>query len=340
MEMYTTTELLGVVETIPPQISFWLPNYFPRAVNFTTEEIFFDKVSTNRNLAPFVAPNVQGKPMRQRGYKTESFKPAYIKPKDAITPNQMFHRVAGESLGGNTLSPSERWDAAIAKNLADHRRAIERRWEWMACQAALYGSVTVAGEDYPSTTVDFNRLPSHTITLSGTARWGQSGADVIGNIEAWALTIFDDTGFVISDVMVTPDVWAVMKKDPAVLQLFETRRGSLSTAEIGPLNPSLSRKVANIGEFDIWVYSDTYKDDAGVPQKFMPNGTIFMGSAAGMEGVQAFGAILDAEADLQPLSIFSKMWNNPDPSVTFIMSQSAPLMIPAQPDATLFAYVL
>ena len=340
MEMYTSTELLGVVETIQPQLSFWLPNFFPRAVNFTTEEIFFDKISRNRTLAPFVAPNVQGKPMRQRGYKTESFKPAYIKPKDPVTPSEMFHRAAGEGLGANQLSPAEKWDAAIAARLSDQRRAIERRWEWMACQAALFGAVTVEGEDYPSTTVDFGRKPSHTITLSGTATWDGADADIIGNLEAWAQIIFEDTGLVVSRAIVSPDVWAVMRKNEAVLQLFETRRGSLSKAETGPLDASLSRQVAIIGEFEIWTYSDTYIDDAGNPQKFMPDGTVFMGHAQGMEGVQAFGAILDAKAGLQPLSIFAKMWDNEDPSVTFVMSQSAPLMIPAQPDATLLAHVL
>ena len=106
------------------------------------------------------------------------------------------------------------------------------------------------------------------------------------------------------------------------------------------MDASLSRRVAVLGEFEIWVYSDTYVDDAGVAQKFMPNGTVFMGHAQGMEGVQAFGAILDSQAGLQAMSIFPKMWDNPDPSVTFVMSQSAPLMIPAQPDATLLAHVL
>ena len=340
MEMYSTAELLGVVETIAPQTSFWLPNFFPRALNFTTEEIFFDKVTKNRNLAPFVAPNVQGKPMMNRGFKTDSFKPAYVKPKDPITPSEMFHRMAGESLGGNMMSPAERWDAAIAARLADHRRAIERRWEWMACQAALFGAVTVAGEDYPSTTVDFGRKSSHTVTLAGTARWGQSTADIMGNIEAWALLIFNDTSFVVDKVTVTPDVWAIMRKDTAILALLETRRGSLSTAETGAIKPSLSRRVAILGEFEIWVYSDTYIDDAGASQKFMPSGTVFLGSEQGMEGVQAFGAILDNKARLAPVSIFSKMWDEEDPSVTFIMSQSAPLMIPGQPDATLLANVL
>lgn len=340
MDMYTSTDLAGVVSTVPPQISFWLPNYYGRVLNFTTEEIFFDKISTSRTLAPFVAPNVQGKPLRRQGYKTESFKPAYIKPKDPVTPSEMFSRRAGESLGANQMSPEERWNASIASRLAEHRRAIERRWEWMGCQGALYGAVTVEGDDYPSTTVDFQRKASHTITLTGTATWNGVDADIIGNIEEWATIIFEDTGYVVSRVIVSPDVWAVMRKNADILKLFETRRGSLSNAETGPLDASLARHVATIGEFEIWTYSDTYIADDGTSAKFMPAGTAFMAHAQGMEGVQAFGAILDRKAGLQAMSIFSKMWDNEDPSVTYVMSQSAPLMIPANPDATLLAHVL
>ena len=80
MDLYTSTELLGVIETVHPQISFWLPNYFTRVINFTTEEIFFDKISHNRTLAPFVAPNVQGKPMRKRSSRRTSSRRTRLPP--------------------------------------------------------------------------------------------------------------------------------------------------------------------------------------------------------------------------------------------------------------------
>lgn len=341
MELYTTSELLGVIDTVAPQTSFWLPRFYTSVKNFETEEIFFDKISHQRTLAPFVAPNVQGKPSYRRGYTTNVLKPAYIKPKDPVLPNQMFTRRAGESLGMGSLSPSERWDASVAAILAEHRRMIERRWEWMAAQATLYGKVTMAGEDYPSVTVDFGRDADHTITLSGAALWNASAdVDIIGDIEDWAALIFDKTGYLISDVFVSPDVWKVMKNNNGVKALLESRRGSKSTAEVGPLNAELVKHVATLGEFEIWTYSDTYVDDNDVAQKFMPAGSVFMGNAQGVQGIQAFGAILDKKADLHAMSIFSKMWEEEDPPATQIMSQSAPLMVPRNPNATVYAKVL
>lgn len=52
--------------------------------------------------------------------------------------------------------------------------------------------------------------------------------------------------------------------------------------------------------------------------------------------MKAFGAILDTDS-LEPADIYPKMWDNKDPSARFIMSQSAPLMIPVNPNATVKA---
>jgi hypothetical protein len=59
-----------------------------------------------------------------------------------------------------------------------------------------------------------------------------------------------------------------------------------------------------------------------------------------VNGVQCFGAILDHKAQFQALPIFPKMWDENDPPATYIMNQSAPLMVPVNPDATLRARVV
>ena len=63
-----------------------------------------------------------------------------------------------------------------------------------------------------------------------------------------------------------------------------------------------------------------------------PRDALFVSPA--VEGIQAFGAILDSAANLEVADVFSKMWDQPDPSARFIMSQSAPLMIPVNPNCT------
>ena len=98
--LYTTTKLLEVQRKINSLPAFFL-TFFPRQINFEEDEIAFDKVSTNyKRLAPFVAPNVQGRVLRDRGYTTKTFKPAYVKPKHVVDPRRAIPRMAGEAIGG------------------------------------------------------------------------------------------------------------------------------------------------------------------------------------------------------------------------------------------------
>jgi hypothetical protein len=51
-----------------------------------------------------------------------------------------------------------------------------------------------------------------------------------------------------------------------------------------------------------------------------------------LNGTRCYGAIRDKRAGLAAMSLFPKMWDQEDPSVTYTMTQSAPLMVPGNPN--------
>lgn len=67
------------------------------------------------------------------------------------------------------------------------------------------------------------------------------------------------------------------------------------------------------------------------------NGVIF--ASRQIEGYQAHGAILDPEADYVAAEFWPKDWIEKDPAQEFVMTQSAPLVIPARPNASSFVTV-
>lgn len=339
MDLYSSAELRKVIVDSRPPVQYFIDRLYPEQMNFTTEEILFDEMRLGRRMAPFVAPNVQGRVLKRSGFYTRSFRPAYVKPKDVVTPGRMLRRLAGEALTGE-MSPSQRWKAVVAAYQLDQRNQIYRRWEWMAAQAALNGSVTVSGEDYPTVTIDFGRAANHTVVLTGTAAWDDAASTPIDDLELWAKRVRDAEGYVVTRVTMGTTAWQWFRQHADVKELLETRRGSESRMETGPgLGESVDYK-GKIGSFDIYVYSDVYEDETGTMQQMMDPRDVFLEASGGYEGVRAFGAIMDADADLQALEIFSKMWKNPDPSVIYLLSQSAPLMIPSRPNCTLRARVI
>lgn len=339
MEIYNTAVLLEVLRRQRGIQQYWL-NFFPRVVTSDREEIVFDQVTDGtRELAPFVAPNVQGRVLRNRGYTTKTFKPAYVKPKHVVDPSQAIPRMAGEDFGGS-LSLAQRFDARVAENLRIERQMIENRWEWMAARAVIDGAVTVSGDDYTTTTVDFGRDPSLTVTLTGSARWGESAANPLRDIEELRRLVHDLSSSTITRLTFGLNAWDLFTQDERVLKLLDTRyRGSESeynraVAEGVPMEYRGRISGQNgMGSLELWTYSQKYRDQNGSLVDFL-DPDLVVGTGGGLQGVRCFGAIMDKRAGLRALPMFPKMWDEEDPSVTYTMTQSAPLMVPVEPNAS------
>lgn len=338
-DLYSTATLLGVVRNQPVESSYWLNNFYGRQINFDTEEIMFDRVQGQRRLAPFVSPVVQGRVMRTRGYETRTFRPAYTKPKHVVDPNRVFSRLAGEGITG-TLSADARWNAAVAENLREERNAIQRLWNWMAAMATIYGEVTIAGEDYPTQVVNFGRDAGLTRILTLSARWGEADGNPLQDIADLRTLAFQKSGSGITRLTFGLDAFDRFFADEDVKKLLEgkdvARVSDSSLSALGsPGEPFEYRGVlqgANgQGRLEIYTYNEQYEDESGVTQSIMDPLDV-VGTGNGLQGTRCFGAIRDKRAGLQALPIFPKMWDQEDPSVTYTMTQSAPLMVPGNPD--------
>lgn len=339
--VYGTSELLEVSRFVKVLTPFWL-SFFPRQINFDTEEIFFDKVDQDyRRLAPLVVPNVQGRPMTIGGYSSLSFRPAYVKPKHIVDPNMVIERRAGEALGTGSMSLGQRRDAVIAEILRIHKTLLVNRNEWLAARALIDGSVTLSAEDYPTTTVNFQRHSSLTYTLLTTARWSVSTATPLADLDAARVNANNRSGARITKFVFGGTAWGYFAAHANVdlKNLMDRTFGGITgdvqrrwdgyegQEYMGRLSGSLGG-----GLLEIWVDTSKYVDDAGNEQFFLDQKTVV--GVTDVEGIRCFGAIKDFDADLKPLEMFQKMWRNDDPSAEYILTQSAPLMVPKKPNAS------
>lgn len=345
--IYDTSTLLGTMRHMESPSNYWLNLCFQQTIQFDTEEIDFSKLQENRKIAPLVVPTAQGVPIYSAAEERGSVKPAYVKPKDAVNASRVIRRAAGfgELNSSGAMSPKQRYQAIVADILRQHREAIERRWEWMAAEAVLNGSVTLEDDNYPRKVVDFQRAAGHTVTLGSGNRWGDAGVSILGLIETWKKTMRRAKhGGVSNRLTVGTEAWEVMREDSDIRDLIKTdyrpaqQNGldlnfgvmeGLDVEYVGKLN----------GTTDVYVYSDYYEKADGSVTDFMDPRDVVLTSPS-VNGIRCFGAIQDIGSDFQPLAIFPKMWNQQDPSATFVMSQSAPLMVPLNPNATFRARVV
>lgn len=335
MDIFSTAVLTRLVESLLRPQTFLMDKFFPNIQNHDTEEVKYDVVSKTRRLAPFVSPIVEGKIVESQGYATKTLKVAYIKDKRVFDSNKPLKRRAGETIGGN-LKPSQRIQQTLVAEMADQAEMIVRRQETMAAEVLRTGKCSIIGEGF-NALVDFGRDANQTIVLAGAARWGQAGISAISNLEDWALATAKLEGAMPRDIIMDIEAWRLFRKDAEVKDVINMRRVmDIEAKYVG--GASGATHMGSFGQFEVWLYAEWYTDDAGVTQPLLPVNTV-IGASPQTEGVRHFGAIRDEEAGYQSMEMFPKSWLNKDPSVRYLMMQSAPLLAPYRPNATFCATV-
>lgn len=337
-----TNTLLGFYREVPAPSNYFRNLLVSSVINSEDEFIDFEKLVEGRKLAPLVVPTAQGVPMYSEASRMSRVKPAYLKPKDPVSPGRAIKRRPGEGMfSPNSMSPRGRFMAIIGDILRTHRSAIERRLEWMCAEAAIHGKVTLAGENYPTTVVDFGRNADHTVVLTGLATWGNEDADIVGDLNTWIERVRRaEFGGPVNRVTLGKDVVGPFLKNKSVREHLDTQiRGTNGELNIGIRTGEYSERLGRLGNLEIWTTSDFYELPQGGTKEFMPaKGVLLTGPNINM--VEAYGAILDDKANFNALPVFPKQWTNDDPAVTFVMTQSSPIEVPVNPNNTLFATVL
>ena len=339
MDIFSTNSLNRLVSSLNRPQTALLTAYFPEIETSDTETISFDVENTKRRIAPFVSPLREGRLVEDLGYKTNTFTPAYIKDKRVFDPNKALKRAAGETIGGDR-SPADRLQANLVRATADQVEMLMRRKEVMASEVLRTGKVTISGDGYPTTVVDFGRSASHTVALTTTARWGETGVSPLASIKAWGMTVLKSSGAKVQDVIFDVLAAELFLADPAVKEFLNTRPLNVNTDNVTSVNFAelgLSY-VGSIGGYRFWIYSDWYVDENNTEQPIIPDYTVMMVSDD-LDGVQHHGAIRDVKAGLPSMEYFVKSWEVEDPSRRILLMQSAPLIVPYRPDATFAATV-
>ncbi|MGI0120083.1 major capsid protein [Zooshikella sp. RANM57] len=328
-----TITLVRTIEFKKKPFPYYLNKYFSSIYESQEEQINFELVFGERRLAPFVSPMLEGRPLPDQGYEVKSFKPAYIKPKNAVKPQPMMKRRVGEAYLGS-LSPAQRYNIYKMELFIQQAEAIDNRLEWMAVQSLLYGKVTISGENYPKCEVNYGR--NSALTIKAKKPWTDEDALIVDDLEESSVTMASvPGGSQAKDIYFGPAVWKCMRKNKQIRDQLDTQvAGTNASIDRGPQTAADDVVfVGSLGGGRLKLHCDSrqYQDDAGNMQPFLPEGVVM--PVGDVEGVQCFGAIMDVKV-LRPMRTFPKSWVQEDPSVEYVMTQSAPLVVPARPNGS------
>src|SRR5471032_2031841 len=344
--IYDTNTLIAVVPNLKRPQKFLLDKFFTNIVLSETKKVSIDVDVGKRRMSPFVSPLVEGKLVEQRRMQTNEFEPAYIKDKRAPDLMKPVRRAIGERIGG-AMTGMQRQMANLEAELTDQIDMLDRRCEWMAAQALTTGTVTIEGEGFPTTLIDFGRDPSLTLAKTGGAQWTKANilagtASPTDDIEDWQALILQKSGAITTDIVFTVSAWQGFKEDPALKGaiFFPKQSDSGNTINIGAQIARGAIYKGRWGQYDLWVYNDWYVDDiTDVEMPMMQDGTVVL-SGPDMMGTRAFGMIVDPKFNYEAMAYAPKTWTIEDPAQQLLLLQAAPIMIPNQVNAALCVKVV
>lgn len=353
-DLLTPQQMIAVQqdERFKVSTSTWR-NMFYRPAPFMSPQgdIVISEVLQHRTIAPFVLPTQAGKPIhRNDGEELRMFRPAYIKVKDALRPQDAMEKTPGEiSRRVPLMDPQRRFNKQQGELLVEHKQAISNTVDYLAAKALIDGQVRIVYRDdfgniVKDVTVSYDRDPSHTVVLTGAARWTEAGVDPIEDIETWANRVaLAKNGGKVRDIVMGAAAAQTFRKNPQVKDYLDNNfRGTediyvnRGIVVADPLNPfTLIATLPN--GMNVWQFTDVVPVDDALSDLLAPNEILMV--APSNDNVIAYGAIYDVKAGLLPLDMFGKGWEQEDPSQLFLMTQSAPLPIIGTPNKTLKATV-
>jgi hypothetical protein len=331
--------MLAALEQMLPAQSFLLDMFFRTVETSNTKYVDIDIIKGKRRMAPFVNPRLEGKMVEKRGYQTFTYAPPYIKPKMITTAEEILKRQIGETIYSGNITPTQRAQQALGRDLAELDEMILRREEWMASQVLQTGKVSVIGEGVDDE-IDFLMSANHIVTLSGTSLWNTSTGTPIENLEDWAERILQDSGLTVDTIIMGKNAARAFINNTDVQKKLDLLK--LQMATVAPTKIKMgARYIGTVNSVaDIFVYHDWYLDDiSGTEKPLIDTNKVLLGSTQA-RCTRHYGAIQDLECGTGAVPRFPKSWVSKDPSGQILLLQSAPLPAPHQIDGFVCAKVI
>lgn len=293
MDIYSTRAQLAAIDLMPREYSALFDFFCHDAGTVEDDKAIYDYRKGSRRMAPFVHANAGDVPMARDGYETREIGFCTIAPSRIITNNDLKGRSFGENVLG-AMTPAEREKKMLARDLTDMRKAIQRRYEWMARQVLLTGKLSIFEYTNEGRGLEANMVADYGFTNNYVpdTKWDQAGAKIDDDMHEIFDLVYDGLGYV-DRIWMAPNVAAALRDNSNYIKLFDGRN-----IDMGKLNSQYKGQGVrfigwNSDGVEMYSLSGTFIDDDGQAKKLIPDGTLIAGSADVLK--MSFGPVTQVE---------------------------------------------
>lgn len=299
---FDTHTLLMAIQQLTPAVTFLRDRYFPTndaSDLFATDDVLVEYRDGTKKLAPFVAPRKGGVSILRNGYHLERYTPPFVAPKRMLTMDDLNVRGFGEAIF-TQLTPEQRQQVLILKDFDELSELISRREEAMAAETMLTNGCIMKHIADDADTGDemeirFYSESTNPAQYTPTVKWDASGAKILADLGIM-VRMLTSHGLRAADLVCSPDTADTIVNNEAIQKLLDNKR-----YEIGMVQPETLPDGAavmcrlNVGGriINVISYDETYTDDAGKDQLYIPSGKCVLTAPAA--GRTLYGAVTQVE---------------------------------------------
>lgn len=341
IDLTNATTLTGFINQNLP-IKPWIFRRFFPAVKHDTTQIAIDIVKGSRKLAPFRRSGEESTVKNSIGVETKLFGPNQIPIKNLTKAFDAGKRAPGDqfSYGDGIKTLEGRIAFKLLQEQIDMTNRIYKTIEKMCSDALFTGKVP--NYDANGNLIeefDIGLADDHVITLTGTDKWDTETAKILENIDDYCALGEDDSSLPMTDVILGKNAKNALRTNKTVLEQLKANNANF--AYIDPQKKEEGRQFLGYTSSGVrlWHVTESYEDSAGQKAYMVPDDKIVCLSDQ-MSAHVHFGMIEDLKAGSFVGEIFSKVWDEEDPSGRWLKCAAAPLAYVEQPDAIVVAKVV
>lgn len=340
-DLTDATTLTGFINENLPRRPWLMRKFFPAEIH-DTAQIAIDIVAGTKKLAPFIREGEEATVKSSIAVATKLFGPNQIAIKNLTKAWDATKRAPGQQLSyGNGVKTLEgRIAFKLTQEQIDMVNRIYATIEKMCGDALVTGKVPnydakgVLIEEF-----DIGLDSSHKVTLTGAKKWDTDTATILEDIDDWCAIVEEDSALPATDVLLGKTAKNKLRSNELVLKQLSINSGKY--AQIDPQKKEAGAQFIGYTSSGVrlWCVTETYENSAGEKTAIIPDGKVVVLSNE-MSANTHFGMIEDLKAGGFVGEIFSKVWDEEDPSGRWLKCASAPLSYVAQPSALLVATVV
>jgi len=278
MAVVNRTSLIGAVAIMKTIDNGAKDLLFGSALFFETEKVEFDVVTIDGTIAGYNAFSQTANVVKKDGFDTITLQPLNINESINITAENTKAKAFGESkYGGANTSVSAKAIQDELDGFAKLKKRSDRRVKKAMYEALTTGQI-VYGQNGIDV-IDFNMPSANKEVETGTDLWSDAGSDPIAKL----VSVYDSMDVAPEVIIMSETAYNAFKAHAKVLTTDDITNGK--RRNFVPNEEVIERgskffKVGRVVErpVDVYVELDTYRDDAGVKQKYMADGFVVFGS--------------------------------------------------------------